>query len=393
MLEKLRVKGFRAIGELEVRFSRLTVLVGPNASGKTSILEAINLLRQLRPPELYEARRGYNIVEIEAQLELERPRSLDISSKLKTLVAKMESKKMQDAATLLRNVVRGGRLAFMVKATMTPGSGPVNIIDVKAEETAGRAQVTMEITSTSTGYGDVRDALSEFLSSLILFVGEDRRVEDILNLDMEAGKRLYIYYPRPQVYERLVKWIRGVSRYTDMRVVPEVGGIVDKRVSLVVELYDGLAGEWVRVEHAAGGLRRALPIFLALASAEEGVVVIDDVDLGLHPAAQLQLAEAIVDTVKRGVQVILSTHSSTMLLALLNAAMEKGVGKHASLLLVCRDRRDVRVYETPLTLKGELPRDMVECLEEFGATGVFGEEGKLALKLASRTSWKQEVHG
>src|SRR5829696_531286 len=47
MIHRAKFQNFKALRDVEVTFdSRLTVLVGPNGSGKTSILEGIHYLSQ-----------------------------------------------------------------------------------------------------------------------------------------------------------------------------------------------------------------------------------------------------------------------------------------------------------------------------------------------------------
>ena len=47
MLSRLRVKGFKSLADLDVRFPRLTVLFGPNAAGKSNMLEAAQMLSEI----------------------------------------------------------------------------------------------------------------------------------------------------------------------------------------------------------------------------------------------------------------------------------------------------------------------------------------------------------
>jgi len=47
MLTKLHVKGFKSLTNLTIEFPRLTVLFGPNAAGKSNILEAAQMLAQI----------------------------------------------------------------------------------------------------------------------------------------------------------------------------------------------------------------------------------------------------------------------------------------------------------------------------------------------------------
>ena len=46
-IKSLRIRGLRTIADLELRFDGLTVLVGDNGSGKSSILEALELCRRI----------------------------------------------------------------------------------------------------------------------------------------------------------------------------------------------------------------------------------------------------------------------------------------------------------------------------------------------------------
>lgn len=47
MIESVRFKNFKALRDVEIKLERLTVLVGPNASGKTSILQCLHCLSRL----------------------------------------------------------------------------------------------------------------------------------------------------------------------------------------------------------------------------------------------------------------------------------------------------------------------------------------------------------
>lgn len=47
MLRRLTVKGFKSLGDVEVEFPRLTVFFGPNAAGKSNILDAVQALSRI----------------------------------------------------------------------------------------------------------------------------------------------------------------------------------------------------------------------------------------------------------------------------------------------------------------------------------------------------------
>lgn len=47
LLEKIHIKNFLSLRDVELQFKPLTVLVGPNASGKSNVLSALNLLNRM----------------------------------------------------------------------------------------------------------------------------------------------------------------------------------------------------------------------------------------------------------------------------------------------------------------------------------------------------------
>ncbi len=56
MLKRIRVKGYKSLVDLELKLEALTVLVGPNASGKSNFLDALQLLSRIATcRSLYEA--------------------------------------------------------------------------------------------------------------------------------------------------------------------------------------------------------------------------------------------------------------------------------------------------------------------------------------------------
>lgn len=73
----------------------------------------------------------------------------------------------------------------------------------------------------------------------------------------------------------------------------------------------------VSIADVGFGVSQILPVLVALLVAEKGqFVVIEQPELHLHPRAQTKLAEVIAASVNRGIHVIIETHSSLLLLGL-----------------------------------------------------------------------------
>ena len=47
MLKRIRIKGYKSLEDIDVRLTQLVVLFGPNAAGKSNLLDALQLLSKL----------------------------------------------------------------------------------------------------------------------------------------------------------------------------------------------------------------------------------------------------------------------------------------------------------------------------------------------------------
>lgn len=73
--------------------------------------------------------------------------------------------------------------------------------------------------------------------------------------------------------------------------------------------------EMVNIADVGFGVSQVLPVIVALIAAEPGrLVYIEQPELHLHPNAQVALAQVLADAAKRGVRVVIETHSSLLLL-------------------------------------------------------------------------------
>src|SRR5262249_37640541 len=65
MIHAVRFRNFKALRDVELELDRFTVLVGPNASGKTSVLEGLHHLTRLAstdPKRVFAGRSGRGVV-------------------------------------------------------------------------------------------------------------------------------------------------------------------------------------------------------------------------------------------------------------------------------------------------------------------------------------------
>ena len=77
------------------------------------------------------------------------------------------------------------------------------------------------------------------------------------------------------------------------------------------------ARDLVSIADVGFGVSQSLPILVALLVAERGqLVYIEQPEIHLHPRAQAAMAQVLVDAAKRGVRVVIETHSELLLLGI-----------------------------------------------------------------------------
>ena len=97
-----------------------------------------------------------------------------------------------------------------------------------------------------------------------------------------------------------------------------------------------------RPGHTGFGITQVLPIVVASLSAErEGMLLIENPEVHLHPAGQTTMGEFLSEVAAAGVQVVLETHSDHVLNGVRRAAKRGILGADAASLHFFRSRDDV----------------------------------------------------
>ena len=110
-------------------------------------------------------------------------------------------------------------------------------------------------------------------------------------------------------------WKVAANRLNDTQVELVVGRLPRAAV--------GGARDLVNIADVGFGVSQALPVAVALQAAGPGqVVYLEQPEIHLHPRAQVALASVLARAVRRGVQVVVETHSSLLLLGIQSLAAE-----------------------------------------------------------------------
>lgn len=335
MITRLHVRGYKALRDIDTSLEPLTVIVGPNGCGKTSVLESIAMARDVVVDE-------YDITD-----SPRRPLPADVLSK------------GVDSETSLRVGLRIDLDAAQQEylRSYEPTDARVLNLDI-APTRHGRSLVTCDPPLPQPKHmdPDIPFAPPEIAVGNFLL-----RSISLLGLDVKAIARPS--HSRDVVPEigsdgsglaTVVSWLQGErhEKFEEIQArlrefVPEVEQLRTRRVLVPIidsenvpigrdergkEIYTKRAvrreeigneilldfrhAKGVPAKHASEGTLLLLGLLTVVHTRDVSVLLLDDVDRALHPKAQQQLVGYLRGLTRSGVQVIATSHSPYLVLHL-----------------------------------------------------------------------------
>ena len=280
MLEKVEIKGYKSVFDVTLELGRLTVLVGANGSGKTSILEAIGLanegLLHQENPSLALTEPGLGLDEYELE-EL-------VCWEAEATRIDLFAKPRESAARLW------GRLELL----------PKNELKVTWGDDGAHSE--------SEPWGQVARYL-RLSPALIAAPSHSHEETPRFKSDGENAGSVLDAMPRAvadRLAGQLAKVVPGVSGIRAGRKKVRSNGAIGHEPVFTIHGHD------VRACHASEGTNLVLGILLGL-TAKTGptTVLLDDLQRGLHPRAQVDVVNAIRGLLDADdeLQVVATTHS------------------------------------------------------------------------------------
>lgn len=326
MLEALNLQHFKSAKNLSIDLGSLTVLTGLNGSGKSSVLQAIALLKQshdadpsgthlaLRGPLLHLGR-GEDVLFDGAKTE-------DVMLALATDEGylRWNCRATPDADTLearlegdisiLASALNG--FQFIQADRMTPAIQYLQTSSVDRDKgTLGsRGEFTVDYLS--------RNAEMKIPSARRY---PEARLRD--NKDVELMRSVA---PTDSLQDLTAAWLQLLS--PGVRPLAQLVELADS-ASLRYE-YKGITGDVAsrqyRPSNVGFGLTYSLPIIVACLSATQGsVLLLENPEAHLHPRGQSALGLLLSLCAADGVQIIVETHSDHLLNGIRLAAKRKDI--------------------------------------------------------------------
>jgi ABC-type cobalamin/Fe3+-siderophores transport system ATPase subunit len=359
-ITEIQVAGFKSISdEQRIEIRPLTILAGANSSGKSSMIQPLLLLKQtlevpydVGPLKLD----GPNVKFTSAEQLLSRigrARSLDsfqVGMRLNTgdgFVTHFR-KEHKLGFRIEQMDIRGSFGEF----TLWPGMSPAEIVksgitkEINVEETAPRGY--------KPGQWEIQRErcfieplwVAKGPNGISFFTGGrpgamwEAIIPEVIHLPGLKGnpERTYpvtaVGPTYPGTFEKytasvISQWIAEKENLVaklsdDLKLLKLAGGVSAVRVNDVqIELHVGRLpdvpptrpDDRVNIADVGLGVSQTLPVLIALHAAKPGqLVYVEQPETHLHPRAQFALAQVLVAAAKRGVRVVVETHSSILLL-------------------------------------------------------------------------------
>ena len=356
MLTQLDLRHFKCFELLHLPLRSLTLLSGINASGKSSVLQALVLLHQTMREHEWSLRLMLNGASIQLGT---------VSDIVDKVYGRRECEiGLVDGETSYHWIFTGERteMSMAVKRVFANGvsiDDPIqlryllspdtpsflaerlkNLTYLTAERMGPREMYAMDDPQIAPVVGPSgEDAAS------VLYAKRDERVCEALSLPDAPSRSLL-----QQVEARMRIFFPGCR--LEMQPVPYANA-----VTLGLRTSDDT--DFHRPIHAGFGITQILPIVTAaLAAKPKDIILIENPEVHLHPAAQAQMGQFLAKVAHSGIQVILETHSDHIL---------NGVRRAVKASIIAADQVSIHFFRSRLGDDVQVVSPILDSTGNIGA--------------------------
>ena len=350
-ITKIAVKGFKSIAEgCEIDIRPLTILAGANSSGKSSIMQPLLLLKQtLEAP--YDPGPlkidGPNVQFTEAEQFLSILPDKKGTDRFQVQIETHKSNVFNSVQTTFRKGKNGIEIVEMTKensgpdqtlsaksVTLYPEMSPEEIKALGNQDPAfknfdivKRSRCFLYLGSQySNSLYEVTYGFGAYIFNTIHLPGLRGNPERIYKLANTGPpySGTFENYAASVIHEWQEMKDKRLKMVTDALYTLELTGKVSTKkigdIGIEIQVgrlpYDSPNETgMVNITDVGRGVSEVLPALVAVIAAAPGqLVYLEQPELHLHPRAQVALARVLADAARRGVRVVVETHSSLLLL-------------------------------------------------------------------------------
>ena len=306
MINRIRLKGYKTIRDLDLKLCPINILIGANGVGKSNFISFFKLLQNLynQNLETYSMQEGAeNLLhfgskvtnEIFGELEFEKINAYSITLSLKA----NDTLFVQNESVLYRN---------------SEGGWPYSVIAKNTTE----ANIK---TNNSTG---ISKYVRKYLESIRIYhfhdtsktarIKQKGKIDDNVQLNPDASNlAAYLYFlqeKHPKVFKRIELTIQSVAPYFE-KFILRPDRLREDMIQL--EWKEKGSDMYINANNISDGTLRFMALSTLLLQPElPEVIIIDEPELGLHPFAINKLA-GLINKASKTSQVIIATQSMNLI--------------------------------------------------------------------------------
>lgn len=309
MLKSLKIENFRCFPSFEIQnFGRLNLIVGTNNSGKTSILEAVQLL--FNNPLIFD---------------------FDILGEIITRRSEyVQDDKYQDKNLIIRHLFHNhqidiGNQLLIIGKDITDKQTEV-IISIQKIRDSNNLCIKYTDKKFEKGFELFSDgtlSLKSLKDSKLNFTEASSNIQFVNSSSLTTEEALDLFEDTVLTPEEdLVIQALQIIEPKIKRIAPLIGknGYKGTRGSFVVQTNENRR---IPIGSMGDGMWRMLGLALAIVNAKNGVLLVDEIDTGLHFTVMTDMWKMLWETAKRlNVQIFATTHSNDCWQSLADIANE-----------------------------------------------------------------------
>ena len=332
-LENVHIKNFLSLQDVTLSLKPLTVLVGPNASGKSNVLGALHLLKAMTSAEdppptkfiqdsLWAGEVNNITFELQAKVE-------------SSLAAyKLELSDNSDNPFVTEELLLKGATDIQA-ISITNGKGTVKVDEDGPNETNYKSNKLALKSAGDYGNKPITRALTEFIKgwefynfdigfirgSLTEFLHEKKKILESPKLDRYGGNLADVLWNwhknSPEIFQNISESLASITNLEiDQYLIDEQNQFC---------LLEGYKNP-IPLQSASDGTLRLVAYNILLNEPElPPLIAIEEPEQNLHPGALTDIAN-VLEQIAQYSQVIITTHSSQLLGAFNSESLGDSLG-------------------------------------------------------------------
>lgn len=356
MYDDLRIKNFRGLRSFTMSgLGRINLLVGPNNCGKTTVLEALDLLTEIPDPVVV----GIKCLDRGAVAEASDPSSIG-TAKLRLRHLFFGHEAHAGSEFLIAGTARGIEQRLRVALAAPPTQGP--------KTTPDRSVMAGLLLLESERHGG-SNAMS---TTVPLTANAEWLFSDFRSRLQATEGQFGVPFIPPCSLSRatILESLAAVALNPDEQLILDVLRLLEPNLERIVaipapilKLVDDRSGIFVKLKgqreripigSLGEGMWRLLGLAIALVKGRGKILLVDEIDIGLHYSAQVDMWKMVKQAAEAlDVQVFATTHSRDCIEALARLARPEVTDQSAITIQRIEGPQAVAYNERELYLAAE----------------------------------------